>query len=156
MSAQGRFRVLLVEDNPRDAELTIRALRRSGLVEDVVHLKDGEQALDYLRHGQPDSLRAEGLRVILLDLKLPKVGGLELLHALKSVPGIHAMPIVVFTSSREDRDVEESYRLGVKSYIVKPAEYQRLEEVIQDTARYWLTINETPRASAEAVPGTTP
>lgn len=156
MSTRGPFRVLLVEDNPRDAELTIRALRRSGLVEDLVHLKDGDQALDYLRQKSLARPPAEGIRVMLLDLKLPKLGSLELLHALKSIPGMHAMPIVVFTSSREDRDVEESYRLGVKSYIVKPAEYQKLEEIIQDAARYWLTINEMPRLSTKGVSGTTP
>lgn len=147
MSAGQPVRVVLVEDNPRDAELTIRALKCCGLDDGVVHLRDGQEALDFCLRGEFGAGESGGPwpLVMLLDLKLPKVSGLEVLRTLKSDLRTVTVPVVIFSSSREESDIEECYRLGVNSYVVKPAEYEKMSEIICQTATYWLQTNHRPR-----------
>jgi len=139
--------ILLVEDNPNDAELTIRALRKSNLANRVYHVKDGEEALDYLfgtgRYAGRDI--DDSPRVVLLDLKLPKVDGIEVLRSIKSDEKLKCTPVVVLTSSREDRDLDECYRLGANSYIVKPVEFDSFIKVVSELSLYWLILNQPPR-----------
>lgn len=138
--------ILLVEDNPNDAELTLRALRSNHLSNSVFHVKDGEEALEYL-FGER---RHEGRnvdhtpKVILLDLKLPKVDGIEVLNRLKADERTRGIPVVVLTSSREDSDLIKCYDLGVNSYIVKPVEFEAFVKAVTDLGFYWLLLNETP------------
>jgi CheY-like chemotaxis protein len=136
--------ILLVEDNPNDAELTLRALKKHNLANRVVHVSDGEQALDFMFARGAFAARKveEGPRVVILDLKLPKVDGLEVLKALKSDPATKAIPVVVLTSSREEKDIIESYQLGVNSYIVKPVEFEKFIVAIRDLGLYWLLLNQ--------------
>ena len=131
--------ILLVEDNPDDAELTLRALRRAISTDRVVHLDDGAKAIDYLL-GRPDDT-APAPKFVLLDLKLPKVDGLEVLRRIKSDRRTSAIPVVVLSSSKEDRDLAESYRLGVNSYIVKPVGFDQYISLIGDVGRYWTELN---------------
>jgi two-component system, response regulator len=139
--------ILLVEDNPNDAELTIRALRKSNLANRVCHVKDGEEALDYLfgRGSYAGRDLQEVPRVVLLDLKLPKVDGIEVLRRLKSDGKMRRTPVVVLTSSREDRDLDECYRLGANSYIIKPVEFDSFIRAVSELSLYWLILNEPPR-----------
>ena len=135
--------VLLVEDNPRDAELTIRALKRRKLANQLIHVEDGEEALDFLfargRHaGRSDQGKP---RLVLLDLKLPKVDGLGVLRAMRADPRTRHTPVVILTSSEEDRDVVEGYQLGVNSYIVKPVEFEAFSEAVARLGSYWLLMN---------------
>jgi two-component system, response regulator len=144
--AGNELEVLLIEDNAHDAELAVRALRRRHLANHVVHLRDGEEALDFLfargRFAGRDA--SQRPKVVLLDLKLPKVDGLEVLRAMKSDPRTRSLPVVVLTSSREHSDVEESYRLGANSYIVKPVEFENFSEAVAKLGFYWLLLNEPP------------
>jgi len=138
--------ILLVEDNPNDAELAMRALRKHNLANRVMHVADGAEALDYLFARGPFVGRdvGERPRLILLDLKLPKVDGLEVLRAVKSDPRTALTPVVVLTSSKEDRDLVETYKLGVNSYIVKPVDFDKFVEAVRDLGYYWLLLNEQP------------
>ena len=138
--------ILLVEDNPRDAELTIRALKKRNLANNVVWVKDGEEALAYLfgaNTGAPPA-HTHTPKVILLDLKLPKVDGREVLRRLKGDVRTRVIPVVVLTSSREEQDIVESYRLGVNSFIVKPVEFENFSETVAQLGMYWLLLNQPP------------
>jgi two-component system response regulator len=139
--------ILLVEDNPNDAELTLRALRKHHLANKVLHVKDGAEALEFLfANGAYDQRKVENVpRVILLDLKLPKVSGLEVLRKVKADERTRVIPVVVLTSSREDRDLTECYALGVNSYIVKPVEFENFVRAVSDMGFYWLLLNQTSR-----------
>ncbi len=133
--------VLLVEDNPRDAELTIRAFKRNNLADRLFHVQDGAEALDFLlRRGKYEGLRPE-LKVILLDLKLPKVSGLELLRRIKNDPELQTIPVVVVTSSAEDPDLEAAYELGANGYVIKPVQFEAFMEAMSRLGIYWLTAN---------------
>ena len=134
--------IVLVEDSDEDAELTMRALKRQKLANNVRRLSDGQQALDYFFGTAPDGGEAELPRVVLLDLKLPMVNGLEILRRLKSENRTHDVPVVVLTSSKEDRDLGEAYRLGVNSYIVKPVEFDKFMSAVESVGLYWMLINQ--------------
>ncbi len=138
--------ILLVEDNPNDAELTQRALRKNHLANQVLTVEDGEEALDFIfARGAYSNRRVEsGPKVILLDLKLPKVDGLEVLRAVKSDPRTKMIPVVVMTSSKEEKDIIESYQLGVNSYIVKPVDFDKFNAAVQNLGMYWLLLNQMP------------
>ena len=138
--------ILLVEDNPNDAELALRALRKNKLANKIVVVTDGEEALDFIFATGKFSNRVDEKepRVILLDLKLPKVSGLEVLEKIKSDPVKRTIPVVVLTSSKEEKDIVESYRLGVNSYIVKPVDFEKFVDAVKDLGLYWLLLNQTP------------
>lgn len=135
--------VLLVEDNPRDAELTIRVFKKHNLADRLCHVKDGAEALDFLlRRGKPDGLAGDPApRVVLLDLKLPKVDGLEVLRIMKADERTRTIPVVIVTSSAEDPDIEIAYRLGANSYIIKPVQFEAFMEAMHRLGIYWLTAN---------------
>ncbi|MGI8837662.1 MAG: response regulator [Pyrinomonadaceae bacterium] len=139
--------VLLVEDNPSDAELTVRALKKKNLANKLFHVKDGAAAIDFLfAQGDYANRRVENApKVVLLDLKLPKVDGIEVLRQIKSDERTKTIPVVVMTSSREDRDLETCYALGVNGYVVKPVEFEDFVRAVSDLGFYWLLINETVR-----------
>lgn len=139
--------ILLVEDNESDAELTIRALKKKNIVNNIIHLKDGEEALEYIfgTGRYFDRNVANIPKVVLLDLKMPKVGGLEVLKKIKSDPKTSMIPVVVLTSSKEDKDVIEGYKLGVNSYIVKPVEFENFAQAVTDLGFYWVMMNYTNR-----------
>lgn len=138
--------ILLVEDNPSDAELTLRALKTNHLSNNVFHVKDGEEALEYLfgEHRHEGRNVEDTPKVVLLDLKLPKVDGIEVLNRLKADERTRGIPVVVLTSSREDSDLIKCYDLGVNSYIVKPVEFEAFVKAVTDLGFYWLLLNETP------------
>ncbi len=138
--------ILLVEDNPTDAELAVRALKKSNLANKLVWVKDGAEALDFIFAGGAYSGRqvANGPKVILLDLRLPKVDGMEVLRRVKSDERTKTIPVVVLTSSKEDRDVAESYQLGVNSYISKPVEFDEFAKTVSELGLYWLLVNHPP------------
>jgi CheY-like chemotaxis protein len=139
--------ILLVEDNPNDAELTLRALKKNNFANNVVHAKDGAEALEIL-FGEADrsgSGIATVPKVILLDLKLPKVNGIEVLERLKGDERTRLIPVVVLTSSREDTDLARCYELGVNSYIVKPVDFDSFAKAVTDVGCYWLLLNEFPK-----------
>ena len=138
-----QFEILLVEDNPHDAELAIRALRKRLPVSHLVHVSDGQEALDFL-HGSAAEEGCKPPKVVLLDLKLPKVGGLEVLREIRANERTKLLPVVILTSSREDCDVVEAYRLGANSFIVKPVDFENFLEVVSHMGSYWTTLNETP------------
>ncbi|MFZ1707253.1 MAG: response regulator [Anaerolineae bacterium] len=142
----GQVEILLVEDNPNDAELALRALKKNNLANNVAVVTDGEEALDFVfARGAYSHRKIEnGPKVILLDLKLPKVDGLEVLRAIKSDPVTRIIPVVVLTSSKEERDIVESYKLGVNSYIVKPVEFDKFVAAVKDLGLYWLLLNQPP------------
>jgi two-component system response regulator len=136
--------ILLVEDNVNDAELTMHALRKNGVATHIVHLKDGAAALDFLfgkgkYRGRDTSHQP---KVILLDLKMPRMNGLEVLAKLNSNELTNMIPVVVLTSSKEHPDVEKAYQLGANSYIVKPVDFDRFRQVVNDLGIYWLSINQ--------------
>ena len=141
-----QLEVLLVEDNPADAELTICALKQRHLANNLVHVWDGQAALDFLfgtgAHAGRDSKQQP--KVVLLDLKLPKVDGISVLRQLRADERTKLVPVVVLTSSREDRDVIESYNLGVNSYMVKPVNFENFSETVSNLGMYWLLLNEPP------------
>lgn len=139
-------RILLVDDSPRDRELALDALREYNLANEVVALRDGAEALDYLyRRGEFASRTDEDPAVILLDLKMPKVDGLEVLRQIKGDPQLKVIPIVMMTSSREDQDLVNSYRLGVNAYVVKPLSFHEFIEAIKVLGAFWLVLNEPAR-----------
>ncbi|GFO57446.1 response regulator [Geomonas sp. Red276] len=138
-------RILLVEDNANDAELTMEALSEHNLANGVDLVRDGAEALDYLYNRGAYQARPDGnLAVILLDLKLPKVDGLEVLRTIKTDPKLRFIPVVVLTSSREERDVVESYRLGVNAYVVKPVNFGEFIGAVKELGAFWAIINEPP------------
>ena len=140
--------ILLVEDDPRDLELTLLALERSQLANDVVVVRDGEAALDYLMRAGEYAQRPEGNpAVILLDLKLPKVNGLEVLQAVRATEPLRSVPVVMLTSSHEESDVLRSYQLGVNAYVVKPVEFGQFVGAIADLGIFWAVLNEPPPGS---------
>ena len=137
--------ILLVEDSLKDAELTLAALARCQLANDVIHVRDGAEALDYLRRqGAYAGTRHGGPVVVLLDLKLPKVDGLEVLAAVRRDPALSSTPIVMLTSSREERDLVRSYELGVNAFVVKPVDFKEFFEAIQGLGMFWGITNEPP------------
>ena len=141
-------RILLVEDDARDVELTMTALEEYNLGNEVVVASDGEEALDYLYYrGKFQRRSGENPAVILLDLKLPKVDGLEVLQEVKSVDKLKMIPVVVLTSSREERDMVASYKLGVNAYVVKPVDFHEFVNAIKELGVFWAIINEPPPGS---------
>ncbi len=137
--------ILLVEDSPKDLELTMAALAKSQLANEVVVARDGAEALDYLYGRGAYAGRANGNpAVVLLDLKLPKVDGLEVLEKVKTDPRTRSIPVVMLTSSREERDIVESYELGVNSYIVKPVDFDQFTDAVKNLGYYWLLLNQAP------------
>lgn len=141
-----QIEILYVEDNPNDIELTLHAFRKNHLANNILIARDGEEALELL-YGKDRSGTIElenSPRVILLDLKLPKVDGLEVLRRIKNDERTKTIPVVVLTSSREEKDIVESYRLGVNSYIVKPVDFEKFVEAVKTLGLYWLLINQPP------------
>jgi len=138
--------ILLVEDNAQDAELTIRALKKRNLANHLVVVEDGAEALDFIFAREKYAYRdtSQSPRVILLDLKLPKVSGLEVLHTLKGNPQTNNIPIVVVTSSAEDPDIKTAYELGANSYVVKPVDFNQFSEAMSNLGLYWLLLNQPP------------
>ena len=140
--------ILLVEDNPHDLELTLVALERSQLANEVIVLRDGAEALDYLFRRGVHRDRGEGNpAVLLLDLKLPKVDGLEVLEAVRNAESLRSMPVVMLTSSREEPDLQRAYGLGVNAYVVKPVEFKDFVAAISDLGIFWAVLNEPPPGS---------
>jgi two-component system response regulator len=139
--------ILLVEDNPQDAELTIRALKKSNLANRLIVAEDGAEALDFIFCRGKYAARDNGHppRVVLLDLKLPKVSGLEVLRALKQDARTRSIPVVILTSSREDPDVKTAYGLGANSYVVKPVDFDAFAEAVSSLGLYWLLVNQPPK-----------
>jgi two-component system response regulator len=134
--------VLLVEDNPRDAELTIRALKRHNLANRLFHVENGAEALDFLfRRGSYEDRSDSSPKVVLLDLKLPKVNGLEVLRTMKSDPNLGTIPVVVVTSSAEDPDIRAAYDLGANGYVIKPVQFDAFLEAMSKVGVYWLMVN---------------
>lgn len=138
--------ILLVEDNPNDEELTLYALKRNNISNHIRVVRDGAEALEYLFCTGPYAHREinNPPKVVLLDLKLPKVDGLEVLKKIKADERTRTIPVVMLTSSREERDIIESYQLGVNSYIVKPVDFEQFTEVVRQLGLYWMLLNQTP------------
>lgn len=132
--------ILLVEDNPNDAELAIRALKKNNLANNLVHLEDGQEALDYLyneNNGMP--------KLILMDVKMPRVDGIEVLRRLKSDEKRKIIPIVMLTSSKEDKDIIDAYNLGVNAYIVKPVDFDQFVKAVTQLGFFWMILNQAPK-----------
>ena len=144
----GLRRILMVEDDPRDVELTLTALEQYNLANEVVVVGDGEAALDYLYQRGKFMARASGNpAVLLLDLKLPKVDGLQVLRQIKTDDRLKMIPVVVLTSSREERDMVASYKLGVNAYVVKPVDFHEFVNAVKELGVFWALINEAPPGS---------
>lgn len=141
--------IILVEDNPDDAALTIRALKKQNLANRLVHLKDGAEALDFMfGEGEYAGRNTSNIpKVILLDLKMPKINGIEVLQKLKSTASTKMIPVVVLTSSAEDPDIKRCYELGANSYIVKPVEFENFTRKISDLGMYWAVLNKPAQHS---------
>lgn len=146
MMMEAPVEILLVEDSPHDAELTLHTLRKNHLANHVELMRDGAEALDFIfARGKYENRSVEDVpKVILLDLKLPKVDGLEVLRAIKSDPRTRTIPVVVMTSSREEQDMVESYALGVNSYVVKPVDFSQFTEAVRQAGLYWVLLNQLP------------
>lgn len=143
--------ILLVEDNPKDLELTLVALAKSNLANEVITVRDGQECLDYLFYREQFADRPKGLpAVVLLDLKLPKLDGLEVLQTIKNDPALRGIPVVMLTTSREERDLVTSYNLGVNAYVVKPVAFKDFMIAIQDLGVFWAVINEPPPGSLKS------
>ena len=141
-------RIMLVEDSARDVELTLAALEEHNLANEVIVTRDGAEALDYLYRRGSFATRGPGNpAVILLDIKMPKVDGLEVLRHLKADSNLNMIPVVMLTSSREEKDLIESYRLGVNAYVVKPVDFDKFVKVVSELGLFWAVINETPPGS---------
>ncbi|MCD7042086.1 response regulator [Pseudomonas sp. MAFF 311095] len=144
--------ILLVEDDPNDLELTLVALERSQLANEVVVVRDGAEALDYLFKRNTFEDRADGNpAVLLLDLKLPKVDGLQVLESIRATEELRSIPVVMLTSSREEPDLSRAYQLGVNAYVVKPVEFKEFVGAISDLGIFWAVLNEPPPGSVRAV-----
>ncbi len=145
--SKNQIEILLVEDTISDAELTIRALKKNHLANNIVHLKDGAEAIDFIfgegQYAGRDITKQP--KVILLDLKMPKLSGIEVLRRLKADERTKKIPVVVLTSSKEDPDIRTCYELGVNSYIVKPVEFSAFVKAISELGMYWLLLNEPPK-----------
>ncbi|OGS17844.1 MAG: two-component system response regulator [Elusimicrobia bacterium RIFOXYA2_FULL_40_6] len=145
MTSLNEIEILLVEDNPNDAELAIRSLKKQNLANNLVWLKDGAEALDFLFSQGNYAGRVDNKpKIILLDLRLPKVDGLEVLKKIKSDEKTKTIPVIVLTSSNQDRDIVESYKLGVNSYVSKPVEFDEFAKMVSQLGLYWLVVNKTP------------
>lgn len=144
---ENEIEILLVEDNVGDAEMTIRALRKNNLANNLMHVKDGAQALDFIfAQGEYANRAHKNLpKIVVLDLKMPKVNGIEVLRRIKADERTRRMPVVVLTSSKEDPDVAECYRLGVNSYVVKPVEFDEFFKAVSDLGLYWMIVNQPPQ-----------
>jgi CheY-like chemotaxis protein len=146
-------RILLVEDDPRDVELTLTALGEYNLANEVVVTRDGENALDYLySRGEFSTRSHDNPAVMLLDLKLPKIDGLEVLQQIKSDDRLKLIPVVVLTSSHEEKDMIRSYQLGVNAYVVKPVDFHEFVNAIKELGVFWAVINEPPPGSVKKAP----
>lgn len=135
--------ILLVEDNPNDAELAIRALKKNNLANNLVHLEDGQEALDYLYDE-----KNEMPKLILMDVKMPRVDGIEVLRKLKSDEKRRVIPVVMLTSSKEDKDIIEAYNLGVNAYIVKPVDFDQFVKAVTQLGFFWMILNQPPMNNA--------
>jgi two-component system response regulator len=146
MYKEKEVEVLLVEDTPSDADLTIRALKTHNLANRLLHLKDGAEALDFIfADGEYTGRKVEHApKLILLDLKLPKVNGIEVLRKIKADDRTKKIPVVVLTSSKEDPDIIKCYALGVNSYVVKPLEFDEFQRAVSDVGLYWMIVNQSP------------
>ena len=143
-------RILIVEDDPNDVELTLTALADYNLANEVVVTRDGQQALDYLyRRGEFGTRTAGNPAVMLLDLKLPKIGGLEVLQQVKADERLKMIPVVVLTSSSEEKDMMRSYSLGVNAYVVKPVDFHEFVNAVKELGIFWAVINEPPPGSVQ-------
>jgi DNA-binding response OmpR family regulator len=149
----GLGRILIVEDDPNDVELTLTALEEYNLANEVVITRDGQQALDYLYcRGEFNSRSTENPAVMLLDLKLPKINGLEVLQQIRSDERLKMIPVVVLTSSHEEKDMIRSYQLGVNAYVVKPVDFHEFVNAVKELGVFWAVINEPPPGSIKKVP----
>jgi CheY-like chemotaxis protein len=146
-------RILMVEDDPKDVELTLTALEEYNLANEVVVTRDGQEALDYLYcRGQFGTRSNENPAVLLLDLKLPKIDGLEVLQQIKSDERLKMIPVVVLTSSHEEKDMMISYKLGVNAYVVKPVDFHEFVNAVRELGVFWAVINQPPPGSIKKVP----
>lgn len=147
MSDENDVEILLVEDNPDDAEIALRALSKQHISNRIIHVRDGKEALDFLfGRGTFEGRDARRKpKLVLLDLKLPKVSGLEVLKILKGDPFTRHIPVVILTSSREERDLVEGYDLGANSYLLKPVDFQRFCDCMREIGFYWLLLNQLPQ-----------
>jgi len=147
MGDYNEVEILIVEDNPNDAEMALRALKKNKLANNVLIVEDGEEALNFIfaRGKFSDREKNNRPKIILLDLKLPKVNGLEVLKEIKSNEQTKIIPVIVMTSSKQETDLIESYRLGVNSYIVKPVDFDKFVDAVRDLGLYWLLLNQQPQ-----------
>lgn len=147
------YRIVLAEDGPHDAELTLNALRTGNFIDEVLHVRDGAETLDYLHRRGRYAAHAPGHpSLVLLDLKLPKIDGMEVLDRIKRDANLSAIPVVILTSSREHRDVRAAYRLGANAYVVKPMKLREFGDAIRQIAIFWTMINEPTPDSATRAP----
>ncbi len=146
MDKKKHVEILIVEDNPSDAEMALRAFKKNNLTNNILVAEDGEEALEYIfstgKYADKDKIAQP--KIILLDLKLPKISGLEVLKEIKTNPETKMIPVIVLTSSKEEKDIVESYQLGVNSYIVKPVEFDKFVEAVRELGFYWLLLNQFP------------